>query len=135
MTGPSNMGTTPSPCAVTTAKARRKSLPKRRRSRMGQPGYTARHRCFRGRPQRPYQVYLAESNQPPFGKLEPLPILKTNPDGAGIVQAIGPLKVLAGNDPNSSASQRFLIVTDIKDSSQGVLRQTNADEMKPAGPQ
>jgi len=54
-------------------------------------------------------VYLAESNQPPFGKLEPLAILKTNPDGAGVVQAIGPLKALEGNDPNSSPSQRFLI--------------------------
>src|SRR6266513_2258374 len=74
-------------------------------------------------PKESYQVYLAESNQSPFGKLEPLAVLKTNPDGAGIVQAIGPLKVLAGNDPNSSASQRFLIVTDIKDSSQVVLRQ------------
>ena len=74
-------------------------------------------------PQTSYQVYLAESNQSPFGKLEPLAVVKTNPDGAGIVQAIGPLKVLAGNDPNSSASQRFLIVTDIKDSSQVVLRQ------------
>jgi len=63
-------------------------------------------------------VYLAESNQPPFGKLESLAVLKTNPDGAGIVQAIGPLKVLAGNDPNSSPWQRFLILTDIKDSSQ-----------------
>lgn len=28
----------------------------------------------------------------PFGKLAPLAVLKTNPDGAGIVQAIGPLK-------------------------------------------
>ena len=74
-------------------------------------------------PQTQYQVYLAESNQSPFGKLEPLAVLKTNPDGAGIVQAIGPLKVLAGNDPNSSASQRFLIVTDMKDSSQVVLWQ------------
>jgi len=74
-------------------------------------------------PQTQYQVYLAESNQSPFGKLEPLAVLKTNPDGAGIVQAIGPLKVLAGNDPNSSTSQRFLIVTDIKDSSQAMLRQ------------
>ena len=74
-------------------------------------------------PQTQYQVYLAESNQSPFGKLEPLAVLKTNPDGGGIVQAIGPLKVLAGNDPNSSASQRFLIVTDMKDSSQVVLRQ------------
>jgi hypothetical protein len=63
-------------------------------------------------------MYLAESNQSPFGNLEPLAALKTNPDGAGIVQAIGPLKALAGNDPNSSAPQRFLIVTDLKDSSQ-----------------
>src|SRR6201993_3685842 len=76
-------------------------------------------------PKESYQVYLAESNQSPFGKLEPLAVLKTNPDGAGIVQAIGPLKVLAGNDPNSSAPKRFLVVTDIKDSSQVVLRQAN----------
>jgi YVTN family beta-propeller protein len=74
-------------------------------------------------PQTQYQVYLAESNAAPFGKLEPLAVLKTNPDGAGIVQAIGPLKVLAANDPNSSAPQRFLIVTDIKDSSHVVLQQ------------
>src|SRR6266478_1367853 len=77
-------------------------------------------------PQTSYQVYLAESNRPPFGKLEPLAVLKTNPDGAGIVQAIGPLKVLAGGNEGSSASQRFLIVTDIKDSSQVVLRQAEA---------
>jgi YVTN family beta-propeller protein len=77
-------------------------------------------------PKESYQVYLAESSQSPFGKLEPLAVLKTNPDGAGIVQAIGPLKTLAGNDANSSPPQRFLIVTDIKDSSQAVLRQTNS---------
>src|SRR6266404_9187186 len=77
-------------------------------------------------PQTSYQVYLAESNRPPFGKLEPLAVLKTNPDGAGIVQAIGPLKVLAGGNEASSASQRFLIVTDFKDSSQVVLRQAEA---------
>ena len=82
-------------------------------------------------PQKSYQVYLAESNRPPFGKLEPLAVLKTNPDGAGIVQAIGPLKMLAGNDSNSSASQRFLIVTDIKDSSQVVLRQAGTHEAAP----
>jgi YVTN family beta-propeller protein len=76
-------------------------------------------------PKESYQVYLAESNQSPFGKLEPLAVLKTNPDGAGIVQAIGPLKALAGNDPNSSAPQRFLVVTDLKDSSQAVLQQAN----------
>jgi YVTN family beta-propeller protein len=77
-------------------------------------------------PKEAYQVYLADSNQAPFGKLESLAILKTNPDGAGIVQAIGPLKTLAGNGANSSSPQRFLIVTDIKDSSQAVLRQTSS---------
>ena len=76
-------------------------------------------------PRESYQVYLAESNQSPFGKLEPLGVLKTNPDGAGIVQVIGPLKALAGKD-GSPPSQRFLIVTDIKDSSQVVLRQTDS---------
>jgi 40-residue YVTN family beta-propeller repeat len=77
-------------------------------------------------PQMQYQVYLAESKQSPFGKLEPLAILKTNPDGAGIVQAIGPLKALADENASSSVSQRFLVVTDIKDSSQVVLRQAKA---------
>jgi YVTN family beta-propeller protein len=77
-------------------------------------------------PQTSYQVYLAESNKPPFGKLEPLAVLKTNADGAGIVQAIGPLKVLAGGNEASSASRRFLIVTDIKDSSQMALLQAEA---------
>ena len=79
-------------------------------------------------PRTTYQMYLAESNQSPFGNLEPLAALKTNPDGAGIVQAIGPLKALAGNDPNSSAPQRFLIVTDLNDSSQVVLRQAGTHE-------
>jgi hypothetical protein len=82
-------------------------------------------------PDTSYQVYLAESNHAPFGKLEPLAVLKTNPYGWSIVQAIGPLKVLAGNDPNSSAPQRFLIVTDLKDSSQVVLRQAGTHEAAP----
>ena len=77
-------------------------------------------------PKESYQVYLAESNQSPFGKLEPLAVLKANPDGAGIVQAIGPLKILATHDANPSTSQRFLIVTNIKDSSDVVMRQTKA---------
>src|SRR4029077_9133309 len=50
MTGPSNMGTTPLPCAVGTARAYRRSSHRPRPSRMGQQGYTARHRCFRRRP-------------------------------------------------------------------------------------
>src|SRR4029079_1706119 len=32
-------------------------------------------------PKESYQVYLSESNQSPFGKLEALAVLKTNPDG------------------------------------------------------
>jgi len=78
-------------------------------------------------PRAQYQVYLTDSNKSPFGKLEPLAILKTNPDGAGIVQAIGPLKALVGQDQMNATSQRFLVVTDIKDSSQVVLRQTNSE--------
>lgn len=78
-------------------------------------------------PKAQYQVYLAESNHPPFGKLEPLTVLKTNPDGAGIVQTIGPLKILSAGRPASSNTlpQRFLIVAEMNDASQVVLRQTN----------
>ncbi|HEV2732914.1 MAG TPA: hypothetical protein VGV15_23025 [Terriglobales bacterium] len=77
-------------------------------------------------PKSQYQVYLAESSHAPFGKLEALAVLKTNPDGAGIVQAIGPLKTLAHGDSNAATAERFLIVTDISDPSQVVLRQTGA---------
>ncbi len=78
-------------------------------------------------PKTQYQVYLAESNRAPFGRLVPLAIMKTNPDGAGIAQAIGPLKTLAAGDlPTPAAARRFLIVTDLKDPSQVVLRQAGA---------
>jgi len=74
-------------------------------------------------PKAQYQVYLTDSDHPPFGQLEPLAVLKTNPDGAGIVQAIGPLKTLAAGDSAPASSRRFLIVTAIMDASQVVLRQ------------
>src|SRR5712664_1335118 len=79
-------------------------------------------------PKSQYQVYLAESNHAPFGKLEPLAVLKTNPDGAGIVQTIGPLKTLASGaaTPAGAPSQTFLVVTDLKDSSHIVLRQSSS---------
>jgi YVTN family beta-propeller protein len=71
-----------------------------------------------------YQVYLAESNRPPYGKLSPLAILHTNADGAGIVQAIGSLKALA--DPLAPAPSRsYLIVTELRDPSRVVLRQSD----------
>jgi YVTN family beta-propeller protein len=75
-------------------------------------------------PKSQYQVYLAESDHAPFGKLEPLAVLKTNPDGAGIVQTIGPLKTLVAGagTTGGTPSRRFLIVTELKDPSQVVLR-------------
>ena len=89
-------------------------------------------------PKSQYQVYLAESDHVPFGKLEPLAVLKTNPDGAGIVQAIGPLKTLAGGAgaAASAPSQRFLVVTESSDPSQVVLRQGSASNgaVAPSGP-
>lgn len=76
-------------------------------------------------PKSQYQVYLAESEHAPFGKLEPLAILKTNPDGAGIVQAVGPLKSLVGGSGGAAVtlSQRFVIITELKDASRVVLQQ------------
>jgi YVTN family beta-propeller protein len=78
-------------------------------------------------PKSQYQVYLAESGHAPFGKLEPLAVLKTNPDGAGIVQAIGPLKTLAdaAGAVASKPPRRFLIVSELKDPSRVVLRQAD----------
>ena len=75
-----------------------------------------------------YQVYLAESDQAPFGTLEPLAVLKTNPDGAGIVQAIGPLKTVAGGGGAAAGVpvRRYLIVSALMDRSQVVLRQASA---------
>jgi YVTN family beta-propeller protein len=83
-------------------------------------------------PKSQYQVYLAESNHAPFGKLEDLAVLKTNPDGAGIVQAIGPLKALAHGDlvGSKGPSERYLVVTDMNDASQVVLRQTTASTVR-----
>ena len=78
-------------------------------------------------PKSQYQVYVAESDHAPFGKLEPLAVLKTNPDGGGIVQTIGPLKTLASSTGPSLAgppSRRFLIVIELNDPSKVVLRQT-----------
>jgi YVTN family beta-propeller protein len=80
------------------------------------------------RPKEQYQVYLSESEHPPFDKLLALAVLKTNPDGAGIVQAIGPLKTLVrggGSTPGVS-SRRFLVVCEMQSASQVVLQQATA---------
>jgi len=77
-----------------------------------------------------YRVYLAQSNHPPYGNLEPLAILKTNPDGAGIVQTVGPLKALVhtGMATETAPPQRFLIITDLNDPSRVILRQTSSSD-------
>jgi hypothetical protein len=75
-------------------------------------------------PKSQYQIYLADSNRPPYSNLQPLAILKTNPDGAGIAQSIGPLKVLAPS--SATSSRRFLIVAEANDASKVVLRQASA---------
>jgi YVTN family beta-propeller protein len=78
-----------------------------------------------------YRVYLAEKNHPPYGNLEPLAIFKANPDGAGIVQAVGPLKALVhpGAATDASPPQRFLIITDLNDPSRVVLQQAGSSNV------
>ncbi|HEV2990153.1 MAG TPA: hypothetical protein VG759_17045 [Candidatus Angelobacter sp.] len=77
-------------------------------------------------PKTQYQVYLADSDHAPFGQLELLAVLKTNPDGGGIVQTIGPLKTLASGAAAAARapSRRFLIVTELNEPSKVVLRHT-----------
>ena len=79
-------------------------------------------------PRAQYQVYLADSNHSPFGQRESLAFLKTNPDGAGVVQVIGPLKILAmrTSESLSAPSQRFLIVAESGDANQVVLQQSTS---------
>ena len=86
-------------------------------------------------PKSQYSVYLADSNHAPYGNLRALAVLKTNPDGAGIVQALGPLKTLASDGESGSAgsSRRFLIVTEMNDHTRLVLQQANAQETSIAG--
>ena len=79
-------------------------------------------------PKAQYQVYLAESQQAPFGKLESLAVLKTNPDWAGIAQTIGPLKALSSGD-SKATPRRFIIVTEFGNSSDVVLHP--GDEKQP----
>ena len=76
-------------------------------------------------------MYIAESDHAPSGKLEPLAVLKTNPDGTRIVQTIGPLKMLASENTATpiASSQRFLIVTDLDDPSHIVLRQSRSSSL------
>jgi hypothetical protein len=79
-------------------------------------------------PKSQYQLYLAESDHAPFGRLEPLAILRTNADGAGIVQTVGPLKSVSAGTATDAAmgSRRFLVVTELSDPSRVILQQFDA---------
>jgi len=81
-------------------------------------------------PSSQYQVYLAELDHAPFGRLEPLAILRTNPDGGGIVQTVGPLKSLSAGTATDAAmgSRRFLVVTELSDPSRVILQQTRPSD-------
>jgi YVTN family beta-propeller protein len=81
-------------------------------------------------PSSQFQVYLAELDHAPFGRLEPLAILRTNPDGAGIVQTVGPLKSLSAGTATDAAmgSRRFLVVTELSDPSRVILQQTRPSD-------
>jgi YVTN family beta-propeller protein len=74
-------------------------------------------------PKTRYQVCLAEAAREPYGKVEPLTVLTTNADGAGVAQAIGPMKSLAATG-SGETSRRFLVVTEMQDRSHVVLRPT-----------
>jgi hypothetical protein len=62
--------------------------------------------------------------------LQPLAILRTNPDGAGIVQTVGPLKSLSADTATDAAmgSRRFLVVTELSDPSRVILPQTRPSD-------
>jgi len=83
-------------------------------------------------PNTQYRVFLSESNRPPFKNPQPLAVLRTNADGAGIVQALGPLKALVAPGAGPVVpSRRFLIVSESDDASHVVLRQTTNDQHAP----
>jgi hypothetical protein len=74
-------------------------------------------------PNSQYEVFLAEHNDESSGKLVPLAVLTTTLGTAGIVQAIGPLKTLA--EGAEEEPQRFIIVTELNNPSNVVLRQSD----------
>jgi hypothetical protein len=74
-------------------------------------------------PNSQYEVFLAEHNDESSGKLVPLAVLTTTLGTAGIVQAIGPLKTLA--EGAKEEPQRFIIVTELNNPSNVVLRQSD----------
>src|SRR5579871_3918997 len=81
-------------------------------------------------PKSQFKLCLAESDHAPFGKVECLATIKTNVEGSGIAQAIGPLKAVA-NTPQAAGTplaRRYLVVADQNDTSKIVLKPGGAKQ-------
>jgi hypothetical protein len=81
-------------------------------------------------PKSQFKLCVAESDHAPFGKVECLAVIKTNVEGSGIAQSIGPLKAVANTSQSAGAPQarRYLVVTDQNDTSKIVLKQGPAKQ-------
>jgi hypothetical protein len=67
---------------------------------------------------------LSDTNLPPFRNLLPLTTFVTWPDGAGVAQAIGPLKKVVSQPAQPGPDglrRRYLIVSPVSDISNPVL--------------
>jgi hypothetical protein len=59
------------------------------------------------KPKTNYRLALAEHRSKPYGKIESLIAFTTNPAGAAIVPALGPLRRVVAGPPQSSRSPLF----------------------------
>lgn len=78
-------------------------------------------------PKTQYTLCLSETNRPPFKNPLPLTSFITWPDGAGVAQAIGPLKKIVSGEIEPDQDRlkyRYLIVSPAQDISNPVLIQT-----------
>jgi YVTN family beta-propeller protein len=75
-------------------------------------------------PKTKYTLLLSDTNQPPFKNLLPLTTFVTWPDGAGVAQAIGPLKKVVSRSRElgpDDVNRRYLIVSPASDVSNPIL--------------
>jgi YVTN family beta-propeller protein len=76
-------------------------------------------------PKSQFKLCIADSDHAPYGHAEAIGVIKTNGEGSGIAQAIGPLKSVATSPQAAAGSQkqRYLIVTDQNDTNKVILTQ------------
>jgi YVTN family beta-propeller protein len=70
------------------------------------------------KPKSMYQLALAESARPPYGKLLPLANFQTNPSGAAIVTTLGPIGQIVKGQAGVP-SRRYLVIVPLKDNVPG----------------